>query len=171
MLKKLYVMLEKLECFDEFKKFKKDNPDSYLVSAFFMTVNKDDDVNWQADFYSPEKHTIASFVIKGEDLEVKQDQEVFQKDKEKLNELELDNVKIDFDEVLQRIDELKDKKYPGETPNKIIVLLQTIHNEAIWNITYLTNTFNVWNIKVSASGGEIKSEKMESILSFKAKPQ
>ena len=84
--------------------------------------------------------------------------------------LKLGKVKIDFDRAMGIIEELRKAKYPGETPNKVIVLLQDIDGEILWNITYLTNSFNIWNVKVDAADGKVKSEKLESVIQFK-KPE
>ncbi len=168
MLKKLYVDLEKLEIHKKFAEFIKKNKGAYFVSAFFMSNDIEaKDVEWQIDYYSPEKHKITSFTFSKCSLETKEDQEVFQNNHAELKELNLDKVKIDFDKAIGIIEELRKKKYPSERANKIIVLLQDINDECLWNITYLTTSFNIWNVKVGAADGKIKSEKLESVIQFK----
>lgn len=168
MLKKLYMALGKLDNNKRFLEFRKKNKKSYFVSAFLMASDKDaKDADWQADYYSPEKHKITSFTFCNGSLEVKEDQEVFQKLHSDIKELELAKVKIDFDKAMSIIEELRKKKYAGETPNKFIVLLQNLDGEILWNITCLTSSFNIWNVKVDAVGGHVKSEKLESVIQFK----
>jgi hypothetical protein len=167
MLKKLYVTLEKLEMFEEFKKFKQENPDYYLTSGFFMIEDKNKlDSTWQVDFFTPSSHKITSFIIDGDKLEIKPNQDVFQKDKGVLKELKVEDIKVDFKDILEKVEILNKEKY-HESPNKIIVLLQNI-DVITWNITYLTQSFKVWNIKYNAENGDLISEKIESILSFKS---
>lgn len=168
MLKKLYAALEKLENHKKLIEFIKKNKDAYFVSAFFMSNDIGaKDAEWQIDYYSPEKHKITSFAFSKGSVDVKEDQEVFQKNHAELKELKLDKVKIDFDKAIGIIEELRKKKYPAERANKIIVLLQDIDGGCLWNITYLTTSFNIWNVKVDAVDGKIKSEKLESVIQFK----
>lgn len=169
MIKKLYTTKEKIESTEVFLKFKKENPENYLTSAFFISPFSKLEYSWQLDYFSPKNHTISSFKFENNDLKIIKNQNIFQKNKNQLNELNLEDIK--FSKIKEKIEELKNEKSASESFNKIIVLLQNIENQTIWNITLLTNSFKVWNIKINAENGQILSEKLENVLSFKAKPQ
>jgi len=65
----LQFYLEKLQSSEKFKKFVKENPDSYLCSGFFVsdkenTKNPDNKVH--LDFYVPKEKKVFSFDLKDE---------------------------------------------------------------------------------------------------------
>ena len=74
MLKKLHLTLEKLENNKRFTDFIKKNKKAYFVSAFLMANDTEaKDAEWQVDYYSSEKHRIASFTFsKGCKMSLKQ---------------------------------------------------------------------------------------------------
>ncbi len=153
---------------EKFIKYKEENPESYLTSAFSMVeYERMDDAFWQLDFYSPKTKKITSFVLH-EKIEVKEEQDIFQKEKNDLMALDLKSIKINFREAIDTINEFIDNKYSGESPSKIIVILQATDNKPVWNITYLTKSFNILNIKLNAEDGTIIADKLESVLKFKA---
>ncbi|MAG77830.1 hypothetical protein CL616_00530 [archaeon] len=127
-----------------------------FVSAFYMgNLEK---VEWQVDFF--EEGKIHSLLPDGN---VKEDK-LF--GKEELKELNLDEVKIDLIHALQKVEKIRDEKYEGMEANKVIVILQRTEN-VIWNVTWLTSNFKVFNVKVDAVSGEVLRENCESIMGFK----
>ncbi|MFH1839700.1 MAG: hypothetical protein ABH849_00955 [Nanoarchaeota archaeon] len=156
MLDKLKEKLKEIKELDKFKDWNGKHFDAYLCSIFVAD-------KLQFDFYDPETDRITSF--NGE--EVIEEQEILRKEKKKLIELKLDDLKIDLDNVKEIIKKLIDEKYKGESSNKEIVFLQNFEDKIIWNVTYITDTFNILNIKVDAKTGEILFEKIESALNWK----
>jgi uncharacterized membrane protein YkoI len=128
-----------------------------FVSAFYMgDLAK---IEWQVDFF--EEGKIHSLLPDGN---VKED-ELF--GKEELKELDLDVVKIDLIHALQSVEKIRDEKYDGMEANKVIVILQRTES-TIWNVTWLTSNFKVFNVKIDAVSGEVLREKCDSIMGFKA---
>jgi len=125
--------------------------DRYLVSCFLL------DNQWRVDFYSSKEHVIYTYFDNNGKLEVQKD-EIFQKEKHDLEELDLSKVKIHYKEALEKI---------TKSGDKFIIILQSIKKKAVWNITLLTHEFKVYNLKVDASNGETLEETEESIMSFK----
>jgi len=123
----------------------------YLVSCFYQ------DKNWKIDFYDPEKHRIYTYSKINEKI-VEQEDEIFQREKHELDELDIEKVKIGRIEALEKI---------NTEGNKIMSILQVINGKTIWNITVITTEFKVYNAKVDAVTGELFEEKTESIFSFK----
>jgi len=127
-----------------------------FVSAFYMgDLSK---VEWQVDFFDENK--IHSLLPDGNF----KDDELF--GKEELKELDLEEVKIDLIHALQSVEKIRDEKYEGMEANKVIVILQKTEN-VIWNVTWLTNDFKVFNVKIDAVSGEVLREKCDSIMGFK----
>jgi uncharacterized protein YpmB len=55
-----------------------------------------------------------------------------------------------------------------EIPTKKIFILQQ-KESPIWNITYLTQSLNILNMKINAETGQIIEEKIESAMNFQKK--
>ena len=165
MIEKLKKAVKKLQDAQEFKNFKKKNPGAYLVSCIIITDGKKTG-DWQVDYYQPKKHKITTFILEDE-LWLKREDDIFQKEKTGLKELKLNKVKISMDEMLELMEKLRKKKYPGDCPNKIISILQNLDGKTIWNVTSLTSTLKIWNIKLDAENGRVIEEKIENVFSLK----
>ncbi len=159
-LKELYDHIQDSK---EFKSWHKKNSDFYLCS-FFTILNEQ---GWQVDYYSPSKDRIASFIFEQKLKVLNTDSKVFKKEGLKVDKLNLDEIKINLETALDIVLKLKNKKYSNEKANKVIVILQKI-KKPLWNITYLTATFNILNVKIDAKSGKIIEEKIMPALSFKS---
>ncbi len=155
--------LSKLENSKEYKSWKNDNKNSYLCSCFYL----DGEGDWQFDFYLPKKDKIKTFIVENNEVKGLVDSKIFKKDDSVLKKLDLNKVKVTFENAVGIVDELKNSKYKNENIIKRIIILQNIDKE-VWNITYLTSNFNILNIKVDASSGKVLSEKLDSVMRFKA---
>ncbi|MBS3108266.1 hypothetical protein J4409_00170 [Candidatus Woesearchaeota archaeon] len=153
-----------LKNLEEFKEYKNKYPNSYLCAGF-MIMESNDGSKWQLDYYCPDNDHITTFCLKDK-VEVKESKAVH-RDKKKIRELNLENVDIGLNEALEITSSLRDKNYPGEKANKIIVILQNIEKKEIWNVTYLTASFKVLNTNIDAQTGGIMKEKLENVLNFK----
>ena len=151
-------ILEKVTSSKEFKEWEKQS--NYLVSFFFMNNQ------WSVDFYSPKTKKITSFLLKESGVEKSNEEKAFQKEEKQLEELKLDEVKVTLDEARSIANEIKKEKAPEEDTSKEIIILQK-KKTIIWNITYITTSFNILNIKINASNKEIIEKKFEPIFSMK----
>jgi len=140
-----------------FKEWKENNKKDYLCS--YVLVN---DIP-QFDFYNPKTDKITSFIINKE-IEIKKEQNIFKKSKDKIYELKLDRVKITIKKAEEIINNLE--KYKKENFNKKIIILQS-KKDPLWNISLITNSLNILNIRIDATNGEIISETFESLLNLK----
>ena len=156
MIEEIKKFLQELEESKVFKKFKKNNPIAYNSSVSKIQNQL------QIDFYDPNEDKITSFTKKDNEI-VMQKSEIFRKEKIKIPELKISKVKI----TLEEIEKIISEKYQEIPTKKIFILQQT--EFPIWNITYLTQSLNILNIKINAESGEIIEEKMESALNFQKK--
>jgi len=162
MLDKPKELLAEVQKSREYQKIVKEEPDIYLASAFTMKKGE-----WQLDFYSKKKKTLTSFRKENSRLKVAEDK-LFQQKETAPEPLELEEARISLTEALEKTrNELK-KSSAGEE-QKHIIILQKKDNKIIWNITVLTTSFKVLNIKIDAATGNILSESVESLLNFRAK--
>ena len=153
--------IKHLEKSDEFKAWKKKDPKSYLVHAF-ATDQKD---RWQFGYYNPGSDRITTFVMDKKSIQSSND-EVF-KESGTVERLELDKLKIGFENAKEIAEKLRKEKYPNEQVNKSIFILQSLNKKMLWNITLVTLSFNLINVKIDAIDGNILSDVKESIMSLK----
>jgi len=158
--------LKKLEESSDFKKWKKSNKDTYFSYAFKIPQEIPDE--WQLGFYNKKKDKITTFFIKGGAISMRPDEDVFKKEEMKVNEIQLDRVKLTFDNAITKANEFQEKNFPKDRSIKTIAILQNISDLGnIWNITYVTEAFNTLNMKIDASNGKVLEHNLMSILSFR----
>lgn len=153
MLKQIKDFLEKIKRSKEFKDWYEKNKDSYLTSIFHSKY-------LQVDFYSPKKDKMTSFTIIDNKINL-ETSEIFRKEKTEIKELKLIEVKVDLEKAKKIISKLL-----KEEATKEIIILQNLE-VPVWNITYITKSMNILNVKVNAISGEIVSKNIENILNFK----
>ena len=156
MFSKLKDSVRTLEKKEEFKEYIKNNSDAFLADAFIILKEQED---WQIDFYSEKKDKITSFILKENNLQMKQS-DVFKKEDTKITELNLENVKIMLEHSLKLIE-----TQTKEKTSKIIIALQVLNDKETWNITYLTKSFKTVNFKIDAATGAILSKDESSVVS------
>jgi len=163
---KLQDVLEKVESSRVFDHWKKENEASYLCS-FFKIVEQEEKDWWQVDFYNPKQDTITSFIKEKEVTLAGKNSKIFKKPNKTVDPLNLDEVSVDIKKALGIAEKLVKEKYEGETATKKIVILQHI-TDTMWNISFITKTLKLVNIKIDASTGDVLEDSMKNILEFKA---
>ena len=159
-------IFEKLENNSGIKEWREKNKEDYL-SSMFLTCGKDKPNNdWQIDFYNKEKDKMHSFILKENgDVEPMLDNDIFKEKEKVVNPLNLEDVKISYEDAINNANAIMKEKHPGEDVNKQIIILQNLE-QLVWNITFLTSCFNLLTIKVDAVTGEILKEEFGSLMSF-----
>ncbi len=155
-----------LEKSEVFKDWKKSHKDAYLCSIFLIgKIENIGNEPLQFDYYFKDK--ITSFVIEpfekslGKNVKIGNEESIFKKEGE-IDKLEINKIKISFDQALEIVNKFGKDKYPNEMFNKAIIILQKI----MWNITFLTQSFNVFNVKIDTNNGNIIEEKLIPIFNF-----
>src|SRR3990167_8439147 len=67
-----------------------------------------------------------------------------------------DDEKIDFDEALKIMDNIKNQKYKSENVLRKIVVLQYIKRQ-LWNMTFLMSSLNLLNVRIDSESGKALS--------------
>ncbi len=116
----------------------------------------------QFDFYDKKKDKITSFTLGEKIKEVNSEADVFKEENTTVNELDLEEVKVSWQESLKKARTLLEH----ESESKIILVLQK-SDVPFWNVSLLTTIFNLLNVKVNAQTGEVIEHKKVSLLSFK----
>ena len=151
---------------DEFKDWRKKNPETYLAHAFTM-LDENNKGSWQIGFYDKKTDRMTSFEKK-EKITVTENEEIFKKE-ERIKELDMSKVKIDCEKAMQTANELQQKEYKQETPFKKIVILQNIKSGLVWNITFVTQSFKTLNIKIDATTNKVVKYVLTSLMDYKTK--
>ncbi len=159
--------LKKLEESQDFKKWNQQNKNTYFSYAFKIPQEMGSN-EWQLGFYNKKKDKITTFVIEENNIKIRPEEEIFKKEETKVNEVHLDKVKLTFDDVIVKANKFQEKNFPKDKSIKTIAILQNLSNFGdIWNITYITEAFNMLNMKIDASTGKILQHNISSVFSFR----
>lgn len=159
--------LENLKESSIFADWSKQNPDSFFSYALKITESSSEEP-WQLGFYIKSKDKMASFVVNEGNIGMQQEEEVFKKPDMEVKPIALDSIKLDFKEIMELADRFKKEKYHGEIASKTIAILQNLESYGdIWNITFVTLSYNVLNLKLSAETGRVIYSHLESLMNFR----
>lgn len=159
---KIKEIVEKVEKSEAFREWKKQHKDSFLVHLFMMYDEKE---SYQVGYYDKKKDMITSFSVDDE-IMASPESEVFKKEKTVVKRLDIKKVKKDFEDAVSIANKFQREKYSTEIPIKKIVVLQNIDFGQIWNITFISKTFNTLNMKIDAGSGKVKKHELVSLFSM-----
>jgi hypothetical protein len=154
MMTDVHDTVKRLENSDAFQEFSRSNPHHYLVHAF--STGKEIELG----YYGKENDKIT--VFKTNPVTMLPAEEVF-KQQGVLEALNLDMVQLGLHEALERAEAERADAYPRHTTTKSICILQQ-QDGPVWNITLVTATLQMINVKLSAQSGEVRSRDMRSIM-------
>ncbi|MBT6041679.1 hypothetical protein HOH15_07125 [Candidatus Woesearchaeota archaeon] len=150
--------IKKVEESNEFKEFKKQHPNAYLIHVFMM-----DAANTQVGYYLKENKHIITFEISDAGIRA-EEAKPFQKEEHDIVALDLDKIKVDFDEAKEIAVKTKEENYKGEIINKSILILQNISEGQIYNVTFITASFKTLNIKINAETKQIIDHNLATLI-------
>jgi len=155
--------IKKVEQSKVFKAFIKKHPDYYLVHCFTMAGMAEKRFKWELGYYSEKTDRMVVFEIEPKVI-MRPEEEAFKKTGT-IKKLELGKVKVSVSMALKACDELVKGKYPRESITKRIIILQHLDKQ-VYNITLVSRSFNILNIKIDAATGEVLKENIQSIMSL-----
>ena len=120
---KFKELLQELDKSPEFKRFKEENPDSYLTAGFFILDLQSNEKNkYQLDFFIPSKNKIAVSEFPFNQIKI-EPEEITKSEK-----LE-GEIKIDIDDLEKEIGRIMKENNTSQQTNKIIAVLK----DNLWN--------------------------------------
>jgi hypothetical protein len=138
---------------------------SYLAHAFFMDDGKEE---WQIGFVDPEDESITVFVVSNDAVTKNPPAEAFKKPDHSIEELKLENVKISAEKALDSAKNHLSDKHPTHPLKQSIVLLQVLPEFGqVYNITLVTETFHMYNVKIESDSGKVVGEKFDHLMSLR----
>ncbi|MGV8150552.1 MAG: hypothetical protein ACP5NV_02380 [Candidatus Woesearchaeota archaeon] len=156
-------IIEFVESSPDFKKLGGD----YKLVHFFRMMDSQNSEDCQIGYYSKKSDKIVVFEYDTGVVKALPPEEAF-KEKGDIAPLELKKLMISLDDALNKAQEVVKNNYPAHLLSKAIVLLQKLPEYGqLWNITVITHTFQVINIKINAETGDVIKHSMESLLGWK----
>jgi hypothetical protein len=146
-----------------FKNFIRDNDDYYLAHIYTMLGDKKE--GFEIGFYSEKKDKIV--VFETNPLKKREEEEAF-KEGRTIALLDLSTLKVSYEDALDIAEKARKEKYPSEIIYKSILILQNVGTQ-VWNVTLISMSFNIINIKIDALSGEVKESTIHSIMNLGTK--
>ncbi len=133
-----------------------------------MMIEPGKDTGCDIGFYDFDKKLMTSFLIDKavSSVEITESKEIFTKDTQQIKPIEEDRLKVNFDKALETASALQQDKYKMHVPIKEVVILQNLDIGQVWNITFITKTFQTLNMKIDAETGDVLEDKLHQIFSF-----
>ncbi len=161
----LREILKKVENSDEYKQWKDNN--KYLVHFFIMLEDKAeiDQLNnkeWQVGYYDKTNDMITVFNC-GEKITINPESEVF-KSETTILPLDLKKISLSPREAVKEALTLAETVYNHKDISQIIILLQHLPIGQIWNITLVTKSYEIINIRINTSTTDVISHSCEPIF-------
>lgn len=149
-----------------FKDWQKQHPQAFL-SHFFSPLDATLSTQefWEVGYYDQKNNKITVFVELGEEgFKIKPEDDVFKKETEQVEELNLSEVKLSLEEAREVFKQNRDQYFPGEELSNGFIVLQTLEKKPLWNFTQITKSIKFANLKINALNGEIVSHQMIELM-------
>jgi|SRR3989338_7764179 len=141
--------------------WQQEHPDAYLASAFLSIETKHNP--WSIDYYCPNEQIMHSFIVKDKEIDHKKNEIVFKQEQKKPEALVLSSFEAPIQEVVSRI---KDTHAKGKNINRVMVALQCINGQSLYQMTLFTDQFLIIHAKVDAGTGDILSVQIHNLMQF-----
>ncbi len=139
-----------------------------LINAFFMQSQQVEPY-WQFGYFDDETENITTYVMKPEGIIAQKPDETMKEPESVIHSLDMEGVTIFEVEAHKIAMGVVTIEYNAIPVSVQIYLLQ---NDAelgpIWNITFITNTYEVVNVKIDVREGVVLRHKKHSLLDMQA---
>lgn len=156
-------ILAKLEKTKEFLDWRRHDRLSYLAHIFIM-LDENSERSLQIGYYNKDSDNMVVFIERKKGFEKSQEMGIFKKPEAVIDELDPKKVRIDFSEADAISKELKEKEYHNELLQREIQILQMLEGRPVYNMTYITASFKILNIKVNAEDRTVESHMLKPIM-------
>ena len=160
---KLSQLLTRLEKTEQFKIFKKQNPDAFLCAAFIILRAKGGLVENEYSLDYKTKEQIFTFKIPTIGEIIMQNDELIEgKPLEEINP----KILTDIEELNPIVERALLRNSIKSKLEEIIAVLQTIEGKTIWNLTCMCEGLVIINIHVDALSGDLTKFEKRNLLDF-----
>lgn len=140
---------------DHVESFEDDHPEYYLSNVFIPDY---DDGTVELSYYHPDRDVMRSVSSTGE---ITEDQDVLKSGHE-IKELSVSDDTLQFEEALNHG---RTAFETDEGFQRIMGVLQT-RERTEWNITFITKSFDVYNVRLDATSGDVLSTSEDDVMSW-----
>ncbi len=146
-----------------FLEWKKQNPEGFL-SHFFTPLSNEFEIksNWEVGFFNNDKITVFIPIENG--FAIKPADDVFKKPDAKVEMLNLEEVKLNFEEALEIFKKDLPERFPNETLGDGFIILQTYQGKTLWNFTFITKKLKFVNLKINSLNGELEDSQEVNLV-------
>ena len=182
-------LVQSVEGSREFLEWRKGNKSAHLSSVFAMGKSAKQFNEWLLSYYDVKDDTFTTFSTTGSLMAAKE--QAFKKGKA-VPVLEAGPVKVEVRDSLRIAENVRAGSYKDEEASTVIAILQPLNPEEIsggsengstggnssgkeskarpvLNITYITGSFNVINIKIDAETGTVLNHRISGVMDFMQK--
>lgn len=153
--------ISRVENNELFFAFKKQKPQAYLAHVFVM--KKVGALDKQIGYYDPESETITTF--SSEPVREAGSDEALTKNGD-VKELVLGEVTLSLTQAKSCGVKIVDEHYGGQTITQEICILQHLEEGVVWNLTLITSSFNMINVRIDAATGKVIKHEQHSLMSL-----
>jgi len=151
-------LLDRLKTKRAYEKFTKDNKNAFLYAIFtILSNNEKEGDKIQFDFYVPELEKIAYCEYPFDAITIQA-----QKSKMEVKPLNLNNLKIDIEDLWQVVGKIQLEKKDDLKLTKLMGVLR----KGLWDLTCTTQTLDIIRIKVDPLNGGIINYKKDNLTNF-----
>ena len=133
------------------------NSDAYLTHVFYMT-----DREPEVGYYDPQKDKITTFTM-ANTITQNPEQQVFKKE-DAVKALDIEKVGVSSMRIIEHARGFQEEKFPKEQVVKEIIILQNIEEGHVYNVTFVTATMKMLNMKLSTETGDVLNHSMRSVM-------
>lgn len=160
-------LLTKLKEDELHQNWNKEHPDNFL-SHLFCQIDSECKLKsgWETGFFDPVSGKITVFVeLENKSFAIKPADDVFKKEDEKVEKLDLNGVKIALPTAIENCQTALKKDFPSEIPGDGFLTLQTINDKVVWNFSFITKSLKFVNVKIDAeTGDEERHEEVNLVM-------
>lgn len=142
--------------------WQKDHPQTFL-SHFFTQIdsNLEQKTPWEIGVYCSKDDKVYVF---DEKFNLKNTDNVFKKEDDLVEELNMDKIKVDLSKAKQWFKENSQEKFLNEQFGDGFLILQKYQDNIVWNFTLVTKTVKFANMKIDAKTGNIIDVQLVNML-------
>ena len=158
-----------LEQNELFQKWFFQHPQAYL-SHLFLPINEQIAPlsDWELGYFDPTSQKITVFVpLENNDFEIKPADDVFKQETSTVETLAINTFNLTLDVLFPLIAEKLKTYFPKEQIGNGFLIIQTLNNITLYNVTFITRSIQFINLKINAQTGVLESHQTIELLDKK----
>lgn len=159
-------VLQNLQKEQLFQDWQKQHGKSFLTH-FFSPISSKGELKstWEIGFYNQLSKKITIFVqLPQNGFEIKPEDDVFKKPTDKVEQLEMNNVKVSFEDAWKIFQDKAATEFPKEVMGDGFIIIQTLNKKTLWNFTFITKSIKFANLKINTIDGKMEDRQVVELV-------